>query len=140
MIDYRKQGKRNLASGRRFEAKTREFWESKGWIVSKWMMNVDLKQNKLIPARQGRFRKTSTGFPDFICFRNLITEAQNENHEYVLGYEIIGVEAKSNGYLSKEEKVKADWLLKNNIFSKIIISSKSKKRGEIKNKEYEPRN
>ena len=46
-------------------------------------------------------------------------------------YEVIGVESKSNGYLTKEEKEKVKWLLKNKIFSKILIAKKSKVRGEI---------
>ncbi len=44
---------------------------------------------------------------------------------------IYGVECKSNGYLDKEEKEKVKWLLEHNIFSKILIASKGKKRGEI---------
>ena len=129
-INYKKQGKRNLASGRRFEAKTRADLESNGWIVSKWQNNVNLKEGRLIPAKQGRFRKTSTGFPDFIAFR---ISDNSGIHKY---YEVIGVEVKSNGYLTPEEKAKCDWLLRNNIFSKILIASKSKKRGEIIYKEY----
>jgi len=46
-------------------------------------------------------------------------------------YEVIGVEVKSNGYLSKEEKAKCRWLLDNNIFSKILIAKRGEKRGEI---------
>ena len=40
-IDKRKQGKKNKASGSRFELKVRKDLESKGWIVAKWMNNVD---------------------------------------------------------------------------------------------------
>lgn len=40
--------------------------------------------------------------------------------------EIIGVEAKSNGYLDKEEREKCRWLLKNKVFSKILIAKKKK--------------
>ncbi|MCK5625044.1 hypothetical protein KAI04_04330 [Candidatus Pacearchaeota archaeon] len=46
-------------------------------------------------------------------------------------YEVIGVEVKSNGYLDKTERAKCKWLLANNIFSKILIAKKGKKRGEI---------
>jgi len=46
-------------------------------------------------------------------------------------YEIIGVECKSNGYLTPEEREKCKWLLENKIFSKILIARKGKKRGEI---------
>jgi len=154
-IDYKRQGKRNLEMGRRFEQKVRKFWENNGWVVSKWVCNVDLKNKKLVPAKQGRFRKTSTGFPDFIIFRprlnhfasyksqipeveigreNLINDMENECKEI---YEIMGVECRSSGYLTKEEKRKAEWLLENHIFSKIIISSKGNKRDTIKHKEFE---
>ena len=51
--------------------------------------------------------------------------------EFDYGYVILGVEAKSNGFLTKEEKEKMNWLLENNIFSKILIAKKGKKRGEI---------
>jgi len=53
-------------------------------------------------------------------------------------YEVIGVECKTNGYLTKEEKEKCRWLLENNVFSKILISSKGNKRGEIKYVEFLP--
>lgn len=155
MTNYKKQGKQNLAKGRRFELKVREDLESKGWIVSRWMKNVEFAKRigtvrrmknadeyptmkmisgKLIPAKQGRFRKVSTGFPDFIIF-------QREANPFILQdlnfppYHVLGVESKSNGRLSKEEKEKCKWLLENNIFSKMIIASKGKKRGEIIYKE-----
>lgn len=62
----------------------------------------------------------TAGFPDLIAFK------LNEK-----GYEIIGVEAKMNGVLSKEEKEKCIWLLENKIFSRILIAKKSKERGKI---------
>lgn len=62
----------------------------------------------------------SAGFPDFIAFR--------PNGEC---YEIIGVEVKVNGLLSKEEKKKCQWLLGNKIFSRILIAKQSKERGKI---------
>ena len=52
-------------------------------------------------------------------------------------YIIYGVECKSNGKLDKEEKEKCKWLLSNNIFSKILIASKGKKRGSIDYKQFE---
>ena len=89
-----------------------------------------------------------TGFPDFICFRTECTlkcrkkdiechaPCKEQNWER---YEIIGCEVKSNGILTKEEKAKAKWYLKNNVFSKILIASRGDKRGEIiyKGKENE---
>ena len=135
---YQKQGKKNQQAGARFERKVRADLEDKGWIVSKWQNNVEFYIDaqksphvfgKLIPAKQGRFRKTSTGFPDFICMKRIsMIPAPN--------YEVFGVEAKSKGYLSKEEKEKCKWLLDNNIFNKILIASKGKKRGSIEYNEF----
>ena len=138
-----KQGKKNRASGQRFELKVRKDLESKGWVVDRWSNNVELyKENsvevsgklggpfgKLIPAKS-RFNMRTTGFPDFIAFRLC------KNYEpFEDGYEVIGVECKSNDYLKPEEKEKCKWYLNNNIFSKILIASKGEKRGEIKFKE-----
>lgn len=47
---------------------------------------------------------------------------------------VMGIEAKSNGYLTKEEKRKCVWLLENNIFSKIFVAKKIK--GGIEYKEF----
>ena len=47
-------------------------------------------------------------------------------------YEVIGVEAKSNGILDKVEKEKCKWLLENNIFSRILIAHKEKEGRKIK--------
>lgn len=77
-----------------------------------------------------------TGMPDFICYR-LISEDdfRYDNNTKVEFKEfnknmfvIVGVEAKSNGYLDKEEREKCEWLLDNNIFSKIFIASKGEKK------------
>jgi hypothetical protein len=150
-IDYKKQGKKNLSKGRRFELLVRKDLESKGWIVGRWCNNLDYpKENinkppekrgdyKLIPAKQGRFRKTSTGFPDFICYR-VCDGGPEYGHDfdniYVdSNFYIIFVECKSNGYLSKEEKSKAKWYLENNYCSEFLIASKGTKKGEIIYKE-----
>ena len=85
------------------------------------------------------------GFPDFICFRFIkeekevlsstgtfyptIKEIESVSRIKLL-YEAIGVEAKSNKYLDKEEKAKVKWLLENKIFSKILVAYKGKS-GEI---------
>ena len=148
------RGKKARASGARFELKTRADLENKGWILDKWNNNVDLKEGKLVKAKRkyNPFKKgmaIGTGFPDFICFTK-----EKEWKCYVDEYEIrytnkklskdqasfqvvIGVECRSSGYLDKEEKEKADWLLDNNIFSKILIAMKDKnKRGGIIYKEW----
>ena len=62
----------------------------------------------------------SAGFPDFIAFRTMGE-----------GYEIIGVEVKINGILSREEKEKCLWLLENKIFSRILIAKDSEEKGKV---------
>lgn len=149
-INKKTQGKKNREAGARFELKVRKDLESKGWIVDKWSntvelpklkyklkgqyLDTDFKFGKLIPAKRkyNPFKKVmaiGTGFPDFICFK--IARGYMKKM-----YEIIGVEVKSNGYLTKEEKEKCKWLLDNQKFSEILIVSKGKKRGEIVYKEF----
>lgn len=147
MIDKIKQGKKNRRKGSQFELSVRKDLESKGWIVSKWSNNVSppFEQaigewvRKLEPAKHkfnpfGRCMVQGTGFPDFIAFRLVPNEATSSQFYKVSIYEVIGVEAKSNGYLSKEEREKCKWLLENKIFSKILIASKSDE--GIKYKEF----
>ncbi|EKD26421.1 MAG: hypothetical protein ACD_79C01210G0002, partial [uncultured bacterium] len=89
------------------------------------------------------------GFPDFMAFRQIdyFYEFAELNSKIYLNSlysdsgsnfdpariillknlkAVIGVEAKSNGKLDKEEKEKCEWLLRNNIFHKIFIASKNK--------------
>src|SRR3989338_6709344 len=128
-VNYSKQGKKNRASGMVFETKVRNELENMGWIASKWMNTIDYERDnkigKIVPAKRkyNPFLKTmiiGTGFPDFICFKKA-----KEN------FEIIAVEAKKNGYLNQIEKGMCHWLLENNIFPRILIAKKGKKRGEI---------
>jgi hypothetical protein len=162
--EKRKQGKRNKINGAKFENLVRKDLESKGWIVSKWNNNVeflDVKEvvrdskiednlikldwAKLVPAKRkfNPFNKAlsiGTGFPDFIAFfpRNpdIIPQLGIGDSKEFNGQEtIIGVEAKSRGYLDKEERKKCEWLIENKIFSKIIIAMKDGK--GIKYKEFE---
>lgn len=120
-VDFQKQGRKNRARGGEFERKVRLDLESKGWIVNKWLNNVDLEQGKIIPAKR-RFNPFSkvmaigTGFPDFICFRN-------SKHNL---FDVILLEVKKNGYLDKEEKEKAKWYLKNGIVKEILIAQGKK--------------
>lgn len=144
-----KQGKKNRRSGAEFEKKVRADLESKGWIVDKWTNNVEfgvvMDIGKLVPSKPKfnpfthSLMMNKSGFPDFICFRNmkdmsvglgLATEIGN----FSFGTALIAVEAKSNGYLDKEEKRKCIWLLENKIFSKILIAKK--KEGGIEYKEF----
>ncbi len=88
-----------------------------------------MKKGKMVSAKKGMvfnpfFKRmmpsiSSTGFPDFIAFQ-LVGERT---------YNIIGVECKVNGILSKEEKEKCAFLLQNKIFNEIWIAKKSEKRG-----------
>ena len=161
MIDKKTQGKKNRQAGARFELRVRKDLESKGWIVSKWMNNVEFlegtkkrefrdcinKIGEIIPAKHkyrgpGIPMAIGTGFPDFIAFERC---SKHEFKHFAIvtvnpkpnSYFIIGVEVKSNGYLSKEEKEKCKWYLENNVFSKILIASRGEKRGSIVYKEFE---
>jgi len=145
------QGRKNRASGQQFERRVKADLQSKGWIVDRWMSNVGWiisvpkgeeffkngkdniidKFGRLFSARPKmlgtKIVNVWTGFPDFICFKSF-----SNQHVFIEPvYEVIGVEVKSNGYLTKEEKDKCKWLLDNNIFSKILIAKKGVKRGEI---------
>lgn len=94
---------------------------------------------KLIPAKRkyNPFSKAlsiGTGFPDFIAFR--ITDediifSKIIREEVSGSYEVIAVECKVGKYLDKVEKEKCQWLLENNIFSKILIAYKTKVKNKI---------
>lgn len=155
MVSRRVQGKRNRQAGARFERKVRADLESSGWIVDRWTNNVNLsdyqiikeykdkigkydicKQGKLIPAKS-RFGLRTTGFPDLIAFQkheleDVCRSQSFWNSDFTSAmFQIIGVECKSNGYVDKEEREKCRWYIKNNIFSRILIAKKGKKRGSI---------
>ena len=108
-----KQGKRNRRAGAMFELKVRRYLESKDWIVDKWTNQVE--DGKLRPAKSNRFNMRTCGFPDFVIF----------NYWGYNLYTVWGVEVKSKGILSKEEKEKCVFYLENNIFEKIFIAKKS---------------
>ncbi len=118
--------------------------------------NETYPKGKLIIAKRKynphkKVMAIGVGFPDFIAFKFIkkekevlsakgifyptIKETESVSRIKLL-YEVIGLEAKSNGYLDKVEREKCKWLLDNNIFSKILIASKSKERGEIVYKEF----
>ncbi len=128
-LDYFKRRKKANATGKRFELKVRNNLEKEGWIVDKWSNNVNLKEEKLIKVKNlflgpGKPLMLGAGFPDFIAFRT-----KRKNHE------IIGVEARTIGRLSKEEREKCKWYLNNKIFSKILIA-KLEKEGRRINVHY----
>ena len=146
------RGKKNRADGVKFELKVRKDLEAKGWIVDKWSNNVVISEEYcglcIAKRKYNPHKKVmaiGVGFPDFICFRFIkeekevlsstgtfyptIKEIESVSRIKLL-YEAIGVEAKSNKYLDKEEKAKVKWLLENKIFSKILVAYKGKS-GEI---------
>jgi len=92
MIDKKKQGKKNRASGAAWERKVRADLQSKGWIVCKWMNNVEFENfaevndegfkfgvriprtGKCVPAKRkynpfNRALSVGVGFPDFIAYK-----------------------------------------------------------------------
>ncbi len=130
--EYSKRGKSNRAKGQRFELKVRQNLEELGWVVGKWTNTVDYEKGKIVPAKRkyNPFSKVltiGTGFPDFICFRrNSERNSNNEEDSSSRNYEVIGLEVKGNGYLDQIEKGMCFWLLKNKIFSRILIAKKTK--------------
>lgn len=126
-----KEGKKSKKSGADFELQVRKNLEEMGWTVAKWADNVDLELKKVVSAKKGMvfnpfFKRmmptlSSTGFPDFIAFQ-LVGERM---------YNIIGVESKINGTLSKEEKEKCIFILNNKIFNDIWIAQKNEETKKI---------
>lgn len=121
-----KKGRSSRARGARFELKVRADLEKQGNVVDKWTNNIDLEKGEIISAKRkfNPFSKVltiGTGFPDFICIKKISEEF----------HRVTGVEVKINGILSKEEKEKCRFYLRNGIFSKIWIAKQGEKRGEI---------
>lgn len=109
-MDKQKQGRVNRRKGEVWETKVRRYLENQGYVVTRWTNKVDLETDMLVPARLTP-RNMKPGFPDFLAF----TLLQND---------IILVESKLNGYLTREEKEQCEWLLKNRIVHRILIISK----------------
>ena len=124
------RGKKSRRTGADTERRTRADLEKEGWIVSKWQNNI--KDNKCVGAKQGRFRMTSTGFPDFIAYKRVACW-NCQAHEFLeCSYEIVFVECKTNGKISKEEKEKAQWYLTNGYCDKFYIAYRVKDKNKIK--------
>ena len=122
-----KRGSKARATGGQFELRVRKDLEEKEWIVDKWSNNVDLEENKIIPAKRkfnpfSKVMTIGTGFPDFIAFQNL-----GERR-----FKVIGVEVKVNGNLSKVEKEKCKWYLEKGIFSEILVAKKIKENNRVR--------
>ena len=148
--DRKKLGKKTRKEGKDFEIRVRADLTEKGWIVCRFDNDVDFKQveahdkdnnpvecyfGKLVQAKTS-WRRTphgmfpmnlSPGFCDFVCFRK--HEGFNVKFNQ---YEVIGVECKTNGTLDKLEKQKMKWLLDNHVFSRILISYKTKEKNRIR--------
>lgn len=119
--------KKAKTDGAKFEKKVREHYEEKGWIVTKWRNNIE--NGEIIPARNyyipGRGNVMGSGFPDFVMFK-LHCKAY---------YEVIFVEAKLNGFLTKEEKEKLKVLRE--MGHKILIAYEDKtQQNNIKVREF----
>ncbi|MEK6917354.1 MAG: hypothetical protein AABW51_00210 [Nanoarchaeota archaeon] len=126
-----KKGRKSRATGAKFELKVREDFEKREWIVAKWTNTVEFEDKEMINGKLVKckpnfnpftkiIRMNSAGFPDFIAFKT--------SGSY---YEVMGVEVKLNGIISKEEKAKCRFLLNKRIFKNILIAKKGEKRGEI---------
>jgi len=132
-----------------------EFTDDLKECLEELPLGGEVPVGKLIPAKRkyNPFNKAlsiGVGFPDFIIYKKIsdteILESKSIkldefNGEIIIEAKdnvfcILGVEAKSNGYLDKTEKEKCKWLMDNHIFSKVLIASKGKKRGEIIYTEY----
>lgn len=107
-------------------------------------------KGKCIPAKRkynpfSRALSVGTGFPDFIAYckgtknQELLTQPGINLENADVNYCIIFIECKTNGYLSKEEKEKARWYLKNNYCSKFLIAYREKegRKVVIKYKDFE---
>lgn len=112
-----KKGKSSKARGARFELKVRRDLENQGRFVDKWNNNVDLDKGEVVIAKRkynpfSKVMTIGTGFPDFISIKKI-----NE-----IAHSVIGVEVKTNGILSKEEKEKCRIYLQKGVFSQIWIA------------------
>jgi hypothetical protein len=130
-----KQGKKNRASGKRFELIVRKDLESKGWIVFRnsndveeatssnpleWEGGMMFKQakSKFNPFTH-RPMMTQSGFPDFIVIKS-------EEEGWIVQF----VECKVNGILDKKEKQKVEWIRKVVKIS-VVVASKIKEGRKI---------
>ena len=134
------RGRKAKAAGARFELKVRKDLEEKGRVVDKWSNNVDLeyassastptnadapsedlKSGRIVPAKRkfnffSKVMTLGTGFPDFISIQRIRDGT----------YSVVGVEVKMNGTLSKIEKEKCAFYLKEKTFSEILIARMEK--------------
>lgn len=142
MIDYKKQGKKNRAAGKRFELKVRKDLEDKGWIVFRNSNDVSEPFETDIGEYSREFKQTTghwnpftksimtaqSGFPDFICVK---AHDLSNPATYLVQF----VECKTGKYLDKKEKEKCEWIV-NKLMIKVFTAYKGDKRGEITYDEF----
>ena len=148
------RGRKSRVSGAAFERRVRKDLEETNWIVAKWPNNVEFEttsidteedgyvQSKVLVkgkcvAAKAKWRGPKApmmlgqGFPDFITYR-LYDEEENFYDTGAIPkkpikmYEVVFVEAKTNGQLSKIEREKAKWYLEKGYCKKFLIAEKTK--------------
>lgn len=147
MVDKKKQGKQNRQSGLKFERQVRADLEKRGWIVTKWMNNIEFQtvnkgviktinsnvkavktelDGKIVPAKRKynpykRALSIGSGFPDFVAFKI-----------NGLDYKVIFVEAKKSKYLDKEEKEKCKIIQEREEIPDVWIAYRATKVGDAR--------
>ena len=107
MVDKVSQGKRNRRKGLEFERMVRKYIIGLGWVVDNWTNNIDLETGEIVQAKTNRFMARSCGFPDFMTFKKAGDGEKGRDVCYLQF-----VECKTNGKLSKIEKMKMNVLVK----------------------------
>lgn len=134
-------GKKYKSAGNTFEVRVRNDLIEKGWVVDKWRNNVEFATKKeefeesqissikarIIYAKNrflgpGKPVMLGAGFPDLLAFRR----QHLGGGKYDFCYDVIGVEVKTKGKLSKLEKQKCKFMLTQKIFNRILVASKTK--------------
>lgn len=116
-IDYVKRGAR-------FEVEVWRDMQKKDVVCTKWHNNVDLENDALVITRPGPFKRTSTGFPDYLAYHKEINKPNSTDS-------VFGIECKCSGTLDKIEKLKCKWLLENSIFKYILIAERLKVKNKV---------
>ena len=132
VIDKVAQGKRNRKKGEYWESLVRRDLESQGFIVNRWSNNVT--EGELHAARNIPFKRYATGFPDFMAYMERGAPRPGKGG-YGNGFLIVFVECKYNGRLTKEEKEKIQYYLKNRICHKFLVAYKKDGSQEVNYKQ-----
>lgn len=127
IVDKKAQGKKNRAAGAKFEKKVRDHFSAEDYIVDKFGNNIDLESEELIVAKNfyipGRGYTLGAGFPDFVMMRVIEFTANGPL------YEVMFVECKINGLLTKEEKEKMRVLQNKGNICKIAYEDETQPNG-----------